>query len=116
MEAAPTRGRDRRHGEKPARVRNRQRRVALVQCLYEAGAARTIVDGLFGRRFAHLRSGRGIQEGIMANKGTCKAKDCSREVVGKGYCRQHFRLWKAGEMPKARYKTCTFEKCRKQRH
>src|SRR6266481_9640758 len=52
----------------------------------------------------------------MANKGNCKAKDCAREAVGKGYCRQHFRLWKAGEMPKARYKTCTFEKCRKHRH
>ncbi len=51
----------------------------------------------------------------MANKGNCKAKDCSHEAVGKGYCRKHFRLWKAGEMPKARYKTCTFEKCRKKR-
>ena len=49
----------------------------------------------------------------MANKGNCKAKDCAREAVGKGYCRQHFRLWKAGEMPKPRYKTCTFEKCHK---
>ena len=54
----------------------------------------------------------------MANKEQehGKAKDCAREAVGKGYCRQHFRLWKAGEMPKARYKTCTFEKCRKHRH
>jgi hypothetical protein len=51
----------------------------------------------------------------MATKATCKANDCAREVVGKGYCRKHFRLWKAGEMPKARYKICTFEKCRKQR-
>ena len=49
----------------------------------------------------------------MANKGNCKAKDCSREAFGKGYCRMHFRLWKAGEMPKPRYKTCTFEKCHK---
>ena len=49
----------------------------------------------------------------MADKENCKAKDCSREVVGKGYCRMHFRLWKAGEMPKPRYKTCTFEKCHK---
>ena len=49
----------------------------------------------------------------MANKGNCKAKDCSREAIGKGYCRMHFRLWKAGEMPKPRYKTCTFEKCHK---
>lgn len=51
----------------------------------------------------------------MASKGTCKAKDCEREVIAKGYCRKHHRLWKAGEMPKARYKTCTFEKCRKKR-
>ncbi len=51
----------------------------------------------------------------MTNKGTCKAKDCAHEVVGKGYCRKHYRLWKAGEMPKARYRTCTFEKCRKKR-
>jgi len=49
----------------------------------------------------------------MANKGTCKGKDCSREVIAKGYCRKHYRLWKAGEMPKPRYKTCSFEKCRK---
>jgi hypothetical protein len=56
------------------------------------------------------------KKGFMANKGNCKAKDCAREAVGKGYCRQHFRLWKAGEMPKARFKTCTFEKCRKHRH
>jgi len=51
----------------------------------------------------------------MANKGTCKAKDCSKEVIGKGYCRKHYRLWKAGEMPKARYSTCTFEACHKRR-
>ena len=51
----------------------------------------------------------------MAGKGTCKAKDCSREVIAKGYCRKHYRLWKAGEMPKARYKICTEEKCRKPR-
>jgi hypothetical protein len=51
----------------------------------------------------------------MANKGTCKATDCSREVIAKGYCRMHYRLWTHGEMPKPRYKTCTFEKCRKHR-
>jgi hypothetical protein len=49
----------------------------------------------------------------MANKGTCKAADCTHEVIAKGYCRKHYRLWKAGEMPKARYKSCTFEKCHK---
>jgi hypothetical protein len=51
----------------------------------------------------------------MADKGTCKAKDCNHAVIAKGYCRKHYRLWKAGEMPKARYKTCTEEKCRKPR-
>jgi hypothetical protein len=51
----------------------------------------------------------------MANKATCKAADCNHEVIGRGYCRKHYRLWKAGEMPKPRYKICTFEKCRKHR-
>jgi hypothetical protein len=51
----------------------------------------------------------------MANKGACKANECEREVIAKGYCRKHYRLWKAGEMPKARYKTCTGENCRKKR-
>ncbi len=51
----------------------------------------------------------------MADKGTCKVKDCSHAAIAKGYCRKHYRLWKAGEMPKARYKTCTAEKCRKAR-
>ncbi len=51
----------------------------------------------------------------MESKSACKAKDCTHEVVAKGYCRKHFRLWKRGEMPRARYKICTFEKCRKKR-
>jgi hypothetical protein len=52
----------------------------------------------------------------MANKGTCKANDCNREVVARHYCRKHYRLWRAGEMPKPRYKTCTSEKCHKRRY
>src|ERR1700682_744698 len=69
---------------------------------------------IFGDRVGNAAS----KKGFMANKEQehGKAKDCAREAVGKGYCRQHFRLWKAGEMPKARFKTCTFEKCRKHRH
>ena len=51
----------------------------------------------------------------MAKEGTCKTAECNHTVVGKGYCRKHYRLWKAGEMPKPRYKTCTAEKCRKPR-
>lgn len=51
----------------------------------------------------------------MPNKGTCKATDCEREVIAKGYCRKHYRLWRHGEMPKPRYKICTEEKCHKPR-
>jgi hypothetical protein len=51
----------------------------------------------------------------MAIKATCKAADCNHEVIAKGYCRKHYRLWKHGEMPKPRYKICTAEKCRKPR-
>lgn len=49
----------------------------------------------------------------MANKGTCKAESCDREVVGKGYCARHYKLWRQGKMPKARFKTCHAENCRK---
>ncbi|HEY8516669.1 MAG TPA: hypothetical protein VIS07_14260 [Candidatus Binatia bacterium] len=49
----------------------------------------------------------------MANKGTCKADGCDKEVVGKGYCSRHYRKWKRGEMPKPRYKTCRTAGCRK---
>jgi hypothetical protein len=49
----------------------------------------------------------------MANKGTCKADSCDREVVGKGYCQRHYKLWRQGKMPKARYKTCSAENCHK---
>lgn len=51
----------------------------------------------------------------MVNKGTCKATECARQASAKGYCRKHYRLWTRGEMPKPRYKICTFEKCRKHR-
>jgi hypothetical protein len=51
----------------------------------------------------------------MAEKQNCRAKDCTREAFAKRYCRKHYRLWRHGEMPKARYKICTFEKCRKKR-
>jgi hypothetical protein len=56
---------------------------------------------IFGDRVGKAAS----KKGFMTTKGNCKAKDCAREAVGKGYCRQHFRLWKAGEMPKHRHGT-----------
>jgi len=52
----------------------------------------------------------------MANKGTCKAPDCEKEVRAKHYCDRHYRKWRQGEMPKPRYKTCNAENCRKPQH
>ena len=49
----------------------------------------------------------------MANKGTCKASGCEREIQAKGYCRRHYAQWRKGKMPKPRYKVCNTENCRK---
>ncbi len=47
----------------------------------------------------------------MADKGSCKAENCAKPVVGRGYCSGHFRKWKQGALPKARYKTCVEAGC-----
>lgn len=49
----------------------------------------------------------------MASKGACKAESCHREAVGKGYCDRHYRQWKQGKLPKARYATCKTKGCKK---
>ena len=43
----------------------------------------------------------------------CKVEGCKRAYQGKGYCFFHYDKWKAGELPKARYKTCSKEGCLK---
>jgi hypothetical protein len=44
----------------------------------------------------------------------CKLEKCKRPADGgKGYCARHYAGWKRGELPKARYKTCRVEGCRK---
>lgn len=48
-------------------------------------------------------------------KGSCKLDGCDHPAVGKGYCTRHYRKWRKGQLPKARYKTCTEEGCRKPR-
>ena len=48
-------------------------------------------------------------------KGNCKHEQCEGPSVGKGYCKRHYRAWKVGKLPKARYKICTHEACRKPR-
>jgi len=50
----------------------------------------------------------------MPSSTTCKHPECSRPAGGgKGYCRRHYEAWKHGGLPKARYKTCRVEGCRK---
>ena len=45
---------------------------------------------------------------------SCKHEGCSRPSDGgRGYCARHYAAWKRGELPKARYKTCRVEACRK---
>ena len=48
-------------------------------------------------------------------KGTCKFEGCAGPAVGKGYCSRHYKKWRQGELPKARYKICSAEGCRKPR-
>lgn len=48
-------------------------------------------------------------------KEACKFEGCEKPSVGKGYCSRHYKQWRQGELPKARYKTCTHEACRKPR-
>lgn len=44
----------------------------------------------------------------------CKAEGCTKAADGgKGYCGRHYRVWRHGGLPKARYKTCRAEGCRK---
>ena len=49
------------------------------------------------------------------SKGTCKHEGCEGNVTGKGYCARHYKAWRRGTLPKARYKICTHEGCRKPR-
>lgn len=49
------------------------------------------------------------------SKGTCKFEGCAANVVGKGYCARHYKRWREGTLPKARYKICSAEGCRKPR-
>lgn len=52
----------------------------------------------------------------MGTKGTCKLDGCEGEVRGKGYCDRHYRAWRRGKLPKARYRTCNEKGCTKPTH
>lgn len=49
------------------------------------------------------------------SKGNCKSEGCGKEVRAKGYCDRHYREWRRGKLPKARYATCHGEGCLKPR-
>ena len=50
----------------------------------------------------------------MTTATTCKHEGCSTSPDGgKGYCAKHYRAWKRGTLPKARYETCRVEGCHK---
>ena len=51
----------------------------------------------------------------MANKGTCKAAECGKDVRAKGYCDRHYRQWRKGKLAKPRYTSCHAEGCHKPR-
>ena len=44
----------------------------------------------------------------------CKHERCGKPANGgKGYCARHYAAWRRGKLPKARYKLCQAEGCRK---
>ena len=43
----------------------------------------------------------------------CGIEGCKRAYQAKGYCFFHYDKWKNGELPRARYKTCSKEGCLK---
>lgn len=49
------------------------------------------------------------------SKGSCKFEGCAAAAVGKSYCARHYKRWREGSLPKARYKICSAEGCRKPR-
>ncbi len=51
---------------------------------------------------------------MAGEEATCKHDRCSSAATGgKGYCARHYAAWKRGKLPKACYKTCRVEGCRK---
>lgn len=43
----------------------------------------------------------------------CRIDKCKRPYQAKGLCNVHYREWRQGKHPKARYKICHHEACRK---
>jgi len=42
------------------------------------------------------------------DKKSCGVKGCKRPYRAKGYCNVHYRKWRKGELPKARFDSCNY--------
>jgi hypothetical protein len=42
----------------------------------------------------------------------CSVEGCKRPYRAKGYCFFHYKKWRQGELPHARYRTCSKPDCR----
>lgn len=48
-----------------------------------------------------------------ARKHECQVKGCKNPYRAKGYCDEHYKLWRAGAFGKTRNQVCSKEGCRK---
>src|SRR5262245_32991093 len=48
-----------------------------------------------------------------SRKRACQVKGCKNEYRAKGYCNEHYRVWRSGAWGKARYEACSKEACNK---
>lgn len=48
-----------------------------------------------------------------AKKKECQVKGCKTAYRAKGYCDEHYKLWREGSFGKSRYQICSKEACRK---
>ena len=48
----------------------------------------------------------------MAEAKKCKIEGCKRPFRAKGYCVTHYKKWRRGEMPHARFRWCFTPECK----
>jgi hypothetical protein len=72
-----------------------------------SGSDRAMADTKTQRR----KAGAPTPKGGEGKK--CSIESCKRAYQAKGYCFFHYDKWKGGDLPKARYKTCSREGCLK---
>ena len=48
-----------------------------------------------------------------AKKRACQVKGCKNEYRAKGYCDEHYRMWRTGAFGGTRYQACSKEGCTK---